>query len=66
LLKAELGMLVLEGELTLSVKNGTVLYSRAKHEGGSSEPLPLEGLIETMRDLENRANALNTDEARLD
>lgn len=52
LVQGQLGALVLEGELVLTIDEGTVLYSTAENEGGPGEPLPLEMLVENMRSAE--------------
>ena len=52
LIQGQLGTLVLEGELNLIINEGTVLYSAAGTEDGPGKPLPLESLIENMRNTE--------------
>jgi hypothetical protein len=49
LTQGQLGNLVIEGELDLTIRDGTVLYSRADGDA-SAEPLPLEMLIKNMPD----------------
>jgi hypothetical protein len=48
LIQGQIGILVLEGELNLSIKDGTVLYTAAANEDEPGEALPLETLIENM------------------
>jgi hypothetical protein len=45
-------MLVLEGELNLSIKDGTALYTAAENGDEPDEALPLEMLIENMQGTE--------------
>lgn len=52
LIQGQIGMLVLEGELSLNIKDGTVLYTAAKNGDEPGEALPLEILIENMRGTE--------------
>jgi hypothetical protein len=54
LIQAQLGELILEGQLDLSVSDGTVLYTIAKNGQGSGEAVPLETLIENVRSAEGQ------------
>jgi len=54
LVQGQLGSLVIEGELNLSISDGKVLYSTAKGGGGPDEALPLEMLVENMRSAEGK------------
>jgi hypothetical protein len=52
LIQAQLGELIVEGRLNLSITDGTVLYTIAKDGQGSDEAVPLEVLIENVRSAE--------------
>lgn len=54
LVQGQLGMLVLEGQLNLSIEDGTVLYAAANARDEPGEALPLESLIETVRGTEGK------------
>jgi hypothetical protein len=54
LVQGQIGNLIIEGRVKLRISDGTVLYSAAKGEEGPSEAMPLETLIDNVRDAEDQ------------
>ncbi|HEY0491946.1 MAG TPA: hypothetical protein VGD57_00570 [Candidatus Dormibacteraeota bacterium] len=54
LMQGQIGNLVVEEELNLTISDGEILYSRATKGTGPEEAMPLETLIENMRSAEGQ------------
>lgn len=54
LMQGQIGNLVIEEELDLTISDGKILYSRAAKGTGPEEAMPLETLIENMRSAEGQ------------
>jgi len=54
LMQGQIGNLVVEEELNLTISSGEILYSRATKGTGLEEAMPLETLIENMRSAEGQ------------
>lgn len=52
LMQGQIGNLVIEEELNLTIRDGEIRYSRATEGMGPEEAMPLETLIENMRSAE--------------
>lgn len=54
LMQGQIGNLVIEEELDLTISDGKILYSRAAKGTGPEGAMPLETLIENMRSAEGQ------------